>query len=87
MLAGSDMHAFASSASSLSNTGEPSPAGTFLATHSTTPPIESPVFLISSMRSIMRSAPSGSGQRTMFASTYFGAFEREEGKGKGERGK
>ncbi len=30
--------------SSLSNTGEPSPAGTFLTTHSTTPPTESPFF-------------------------------------------
>lgn len=69
LLAGSDMHALASSASSLSNTGEPSPAGTFLATHSTTPPIESPVFLISSILLIMRSAASSSGHRTMFAST------------------
>lgn len=69
LLAGSDMHAFANSASSLSNTGDPRPEGTFLATHSTTPPMESPVLLILSMRSIMRSAASSSGQRTMFAST------------------
>lgn len=69
LLAGSDMHAFANSASSLSNTGDPRPEGTFLATHSTTPPMESPVLLILSMRLIMRSAASSSGQRTMFAST------------------
>ena len=43
--AGRDMHALASSASSLSNTGEPIPAGTFLATTSTIPPILFPVRL------------------------------------------
>ena len=35
-------HTLARSASSLSNTGSPKPVGTFRATHSTTPPSESP---------------------------------------------
>mmetsp|Transcript_4857 Transcript_4857/g.13018 ORF Transcript_4857/g.13018 Transcript_4857/m.13018 type:complete len:240 (+) Transcript_4857:244-963(+) len=67
--AGSDMHAFARSASSLSNTGLPSPAGTFRATTSTTPPIEFPVLRISSTLAIMRVALSSLGARTMLAST------------------
>lgn len=44
--AGSDIHALASSASNLSNTGAPKPLGTFLAITSTTPPILFPVRLI-----------------------------------------
>ena len=45
MDAGKDIHAFANSASSLSKTGEPIPAGTFRAITSTTPPILFPVRL------------------------------------------
>ena len=60
----------ARSASSLSNTGSPSPAGTPRATHSTTPPSESP----RAPRGVdalapSRAAASASGQRTGFAST------------------
>ena len=69
LAAGSDSIALARSASSLSNTGSPSPGGTPRATASTTPPSESPAFRASSMRSIMRSAVAASGQRTMLAST------------------
>ena len=42
LAAGSEISAFASSASSLSKTGSPSPAGRGATTHSTTPPSESP---------------------------------------------
>mmetsp|Transcript_27617 Transcript_27617/g.89218 ORF Transcript_27617/g.89218 Transcript_27617/m.89218 type:complete len:218 (-) Transcript_27617:619-1272(-) len=68
LAAGRERHALARSASSLSKTGEPRPAGTFLATHSTTPPMEFPVRRMASMRSIMRSATPGSGHRAMLAS-------------------
>lgn len=47
--AGRDMKAFASSASSLSNTGEPRPLGHALITHVTSPPQESPLFRTSSI--------------------------------------
>ncbi len=67
--AGSDKSALARSAFSLSNTGSPSPGGTPTATSSLTPPIESWSLRTSSIRSIMRCAASGSGQRTGVAST------------------
>eukprot|EP01018_Ginkgo_biloba_P033696 Gb_41598 [translate_table: standard] len=50
------MRAFASSASSLSNTGEPSPLGTFLTIQVTTPPTESPRVRMESIDSIIFSA-------------------------------
>ena len=62
--AGSDSSARARSASSLSKTGSPSPAGTPRATHSTTPPSESPRARAASMRSAISAAAAGSGQRT-----------------------
>ena len=68
-VAGSDITALARSASSLSNTGIPSPTGGRRTTHSITPPQESPSRPIASIRSTMRSAMAGSGQRTMFDST------------------
>ena len=70
--AGSDISPLARSASSLSNTGMPQPAGTPRATASTTPPRESPWRRAQSMRSIMASAQAASGQRAMFASTCSG---------------
>ncbi len=48
--AGRDIHALANSASNLSNTGDPSPAGTLRATTSTTPPILLPVRLFNKDR-------------------------------------
>jgi hypothetical protein len=56
-------------ASSFSNTGSPSPAGTPCATQVTTPPSESPARRASSMRRIISSAATGSGQRVIEAST------------------
>ena len=47
--AGNDMRAPASSASSLPKTGAPSPLGQCLTMHVTSPPHESPVFLMSSI--------------------------------------
>lgn len=47
--AGKDMRAFASSASSLSKTGEPRPFGQARITHVTSPPQESPLFRTSSI--------------------------------------
>jgi len=64
LAAGSDMQALASSASSLSKTGEPRPEGTLYATHSTTPPMELPVRRILSTRSTILSEVSLCGQRT-----------------------
>ena len=67
--AGSDNIARPRSASSLSKTGAPRPAGTPRATHRTTPPRESWARLAASMASTMRAAASGSGQRVGVAST------------------
>ena len=64
-----DIIALAKSASNLSNTGAPNPAGTFRAMHVTTPPMELPDLRISSIRSNICSATIGSGQRTILAST------------------
>ena len=61
--------AFASSASSLSNTGAPRPRGTPRQTQVTTPPQESPRVRTASMAAIMRSAVLGWGHLTMLAST------------------
>mmetsp|Transcript_55868 Transcript_55868/g.81681 ORF Transcript_55868/g.81681 Transcript_55868/m.81681 type:complete len:217 (+) Transcript_55868:192-842(+) len=69
LAAGSDMQALASSASSLSNTGAPRPAGTLRAATSTTPPMLFPDLRTSSMRATMRSAAAASGHRAMLAST------------------
>ena len=69
LVAGSDITALARSASSLSNTGMPSPTGGLRTTHSITPPQESPSRPIASIRSIIRLAVAGSGQRTMVDST------------------
>ena len=62
--AGSDISARARSASSLSKTGSPSPAGTPRATHSTTPPSESPRLRAASICAAISAAAAGSGQRT-----------------------
>ena len=59
--AGSDISARARSASSLSKTGSPRPAGTPRATHSTTPPSESPRRRAASMRSAISAAEDGVG--------------------------
>ena len=56
--------AFAKSAWSLSKTGSPHPAGTPRATKTKAPPTVSPSFFTSAMRSSMRLAVSGWGQRT-----------------------
>ena len=55
--------------SSLSNTGSPSPAGAPTATHSTTPPTESPAAFASAISASILTAASGSGQRTAVRST------------------
>ena len=60
--------ALARSASSLSNTGSPQPAGTPRAMPSTMPPTVSPARRIFSMSRIIFSAAVWSGQRTMFDS-------------------
>ena len=67
--AGNDIVAFARSASSLSNTGSPQPAGTPRATQVTTPPSESPSRRARSIAATISSAASGSGQRVGDAST------------------
>ena len=69
LAAGSDRAALAKSASSLSNTGSPSPGGTLRATHSTIPPSELPSRRAASMASVMASACSGDGHRVASAST------------------
>ena len=68
-VAGSESIAFASSASSLSNTGSPHPGGTPRIAHSITPPTLSPSLRTCLMNSIIFTAIAGSGHRTMFAST------------------
>ena len=60
--------ACASSASSLSNTGSPSPAGTPSAITSTRPPTESPASFASAIARSIRTAAAGSGDRTGFRS-------------------
>ncbi len=67
-VAGMLIMALASSASSLSNTGAPSPGGQLRMTHSTTPPTEFPSERTSLMRSIISSAAAGSPVRTMLDS-------------------
>ncbi len=69
LVAGSESIALARSASSRSNTGSPSPAGTPRTRHSITPPTESPSERTDLMRSIIFCAVSGCGQRTALAST------------------
>ena len=68
-VAGRLIIAFARSASSLSNTGAPSPRGHPRTMHVTTPPHESPLTRTSSMASIILSALASFGQRAMLAST------------------
>ena len=68
-MAGRDITALARSASSLSNTGIPSPTGGRRTTHSITPPQESPSRPIASIRATIRSAAAASGQRTIVRST------------------
>ena len=60
--------AFASSASSLSKTGSPSPAGTPSITHSIIAPALSPFLLISAIFSSIREEASKSGARKAFSS-------------------
>ncbi len=69
LAAGSDSMPLARSASSLSKTGSPNPAGTLRATTVTTPPRESPSRRARSMASVIAVAASGSGQRVGSAST------------------
>lgn len=68
LVAGMLIMAFASSASSLSKTGAPRPAGQLRMTHSTTPPTEFPSERTSLMRSIMESTTAASPVRTMLDS-------------------
>ena len=60
--------AFPSSASILSKTGSPRPAGTPSITHSIIAPALSPAFLISAIFSSIRAAASKSGARKAFSS-------------------
>mmetsp|Transcript_6151 Transcript_6151/g.18635 ORF Transcript_6151/g.18635 Transcript_6151/m.18635 type:complete len:250 (-) Transcript_6151:424-1173(-) len=68
LVAGRDIMALASSASSLSKTGEPSPQGQFLTTQVTVPPHESLCLLMSSMAFTIFSEVSSCGHRTMLSS-------------------
>jgi hypothetical protein len=63
------MSAAARSASSLWNTGAPSPLGQLRTTHVTTPPHESPLTRTASISAIIAVAVSSSGHRTMLFST------------------
>ena len=69
LVAGRLIIALARSASSLSKTGSPRPAGTPLTTHSIVPPMLSPWERTCLIRSIILAAASESGQRTGVAST------------------
>src|SRR5437899_182211 len=69
LVAGMLSIAFARSASNLSKTGSPRPEAMPRATHSITPPIESPLAQTSSISDIIRFAAAASGQRTIFFST------------------
>ena len=70
LVAGKDITALARSASNLSNTGIPNPAGQWRATQPTTPPRESPSWPMALILVIMDSATAKSGHRTMVASTW-----------------
>mmetsp|Transcript_8984 Transcript_8984/g.17872 ORF Transcript_8984/g.17872 Transcript_8984/m.17872 type:complete len:229 (-) Transcript_8984:498-1184(-) len=63
-VAGRDITAFASSASSLSKTGDPRPFGHPFTTHVTSPPHDSPRVLTSSIALYIKSAAFSSGHRT-----------------------
>ncbi len=67
--AGRLITARARSASSLSNTGSPRPAGIPRTTQVTTPPSESPSLRAASIAFTTRSESAAEGQRTMFDST------------------
>ncbi len=69
LLAGSDMTAFARSASSRSKTGSPHPTGQFRIAQVTVPPSELPSFRACSTAAIICAATAGSGQRIGVAST------------------
>mmetsp|Transcript_6484 Transcript_6484/g.19173 ORF Transcript_6484/g.19173 Transcript_6484/m.19173 type:complete len:283 (-) Transcript_6484:384-1232(-) len=69
LVAGRDIMALASSASSLSKTGDPKPQGQFLTTQVTVPPHDSLCLLMLSISLIILSEVSSCGQRTMLSST------------------
>jgi hypothetical protein len=71
LVAGRLSIAFAKSASSLSNTGSPSPAGMPRTTHSITPPTESPSSRICPISDSILFAAATSGHRTAFFSASF----------------
>ena len=70
--------AFPSSASILSKTGSPRPAGTPSITHSIIAPALSPAFLISAIFSSIRAAASKSGARKAFSSITEQSIDLQE---------